>query len=52
MRSSQIHPWSETIGKRLWLRITLQGAYRCLDCDERFFDLRFKKRVETFRKVA
>ena len=52
VRSSQVHPWSESMGKRIWLTVTLQRPYRCLDCDERFFDLRFKKRVDFFRHAA
>jgi hypothetical protein len=40
------------MGKRIWLTVTLQRPYRCLDCDERFFDLRFKKRVDFFRHAA
>jgi DNA-directed RNA polymerase subunit RPC12/RpoP len=52
VRNSHIHPWSEKVGKRLWLKVTMQRPYRCLDCDKRFFDLRFKRRVESFRKAA
>ncbi len=52
VRTSHLHPWSETVGKRMWVTITLQRPYRCLDCDERFFDSRFKKRAASFRRAA
>jgi DNA-directed RNA polymerase subunit RPC12/RpoP len=52
VRTSHVHPWSEPVSKRIWLKITLRKPYRCLDCDERYFDLRFKRRIESATKAA
>ncbi len=53
VRTSAIHRWEDSMGKRVWLKLSLQKPFRCMDCDERFFDLRFKRRAaEPPRRAA
>ena len=46
VRTSEISPYLDTFSIRLWLKLSLQRPFRCLDCDERFYALRFKRRAE------
>jgi len=44
VRTSELNPYMDPISTRIWLTVSLQRPFRCLDCDERFYALRFKKR--------
>ena len=46
VRTSAISPYLDPFSVRLWLKLSLQRPFRCLDCDERFYALRFKRRAE------
>jgi DNA-directed RNA polymerase subunit RPC12/RpoP len=35
----------DPISTRMWMKVSLQRPYRCMDCDARFIDLRFKRRL-------
>jgi len=45
VRTSEVHPWMDPISTRLWMKVSLRRPYRCMDCDTRFFDSRFKRRL-------
>ncbi len=46
VRTSETNPYLDRLSKRLFLKLSFRRPYRCLDCDERFYDLRFKRRLE------
>lgn len=45
VRTSEISPYLDPITTRIWLKLSLRRPFRCLNCDERFYDLRFKRRA-------
>lgn len=40
-----IRPWVEGPLLRTWLFLSLRRPFLCRDCDERFYDFRFKARL-------
>jgi len=45
VRRSEITRFLDPISTRIWLRLSLRRPFRCLECDERFYDLRFRRRA-------
>jgi hypothetical protein len=44
LRPGFIRPWVEGHIFRTWLFLSLRRPFLCRDCDERFYDFRFKAR--------
>src|SRR3954469_22799487 len=42
LRAGYIRPWVEGRLFRTWLFLSLRRPFLCRDCDERFYDFRFK----------
>jgi hypothetical protein len=47
VRTSEMSRYMDPLSTRIWLTLSLQRPFRCLECDERFYDLRFKKRAQS-----
>jgi DNA-directed RNA polymerase subunit RPC12/RpoP len=52
VRTSEVHPWMDSIRTRIWMKLSFQRPYRCMDCDERFIDSRFKRKAEDLGRAA
>jgi DNA-directed RNA polymerase subunit RPC12/RpoP len=46
VRNSAFTSYLDRFPGRLWLMLSLKRPYRCMDCDERFYALRFKKKLK------
>ncbi len=46
VRTSEFSPYLDRFSTRIWLALSLRRPFRCLECDERFYDLRFKRRTQ------